>query len=155
MSARGPGLSRPSSGGSGAQAGIGVAFAPAVLPQAPGNAVPEDILARWSWGPFWGTPLWAFWNADTLHKVLGVVLLLLAWTTGIFAPVLFGYGIYLGIRGNRIAAANRRFSSLAEFLAVQHAWSMWGFIAFLVQLAVFGSLFFFLIVLGVLASFAH
>ena len=82
------------------------------------------------------------------------MLLLLAVTTGVFAPVLFGYGIYLGFRGNRIVAANRRFSSLAEFLAVQRAWSTWGFVAFLVQHAVFGSFVSFIIVLSVLAALA-
>ena len=140
-------------GGPGGQATVTATFAPAVLPQAPGNQIPEELLARWTWGPFWATPLWAFWNADTLHKVLGVVLLLAAWLSGgIFAIVLFGYGIYLGFRGNRIAAANRRFASLNEFLAVQRAWSMWGFIAFLVQLVLIGIVLFFLLFLGVLAA---
>jgi hypothetical protein len=123
-----------------------------VLPQAPGNAIPEEILARWSWGPFWGTPLWAFWNGDTLHKVLGVVLFLLAFFTGFFAIVLFGYAIYLGFRGNRIAAANRRFSSLQEFLAVQHAWSMWGCVAAIVEFIAFAGLFFMLLVFGFFAA---
>jgi len=139
-------------GGPGTQAGINVAFAPAVLPQAPGNAIPEEILAKWTWGAFWGTPLWAFWQADTMHKVLGAVLFLLSFFTGIFWVVFLGYGIYLGFRGNRIAAANRRFASVEQFLAVQRAWSQWGFVAFLVEMAVIGVMFFFLIVLGVIAA---
>jgi zinc ribbon protein len=136
----------------GGQAGISVAFAPSVLPQAPGNAVPEEILAKWTWGPFWATPLWAFWQGDTLHKVLGVVLTLLSFMTGFFAVVLLGYGVYLGIRGNRIAAANRRFASLDEFLAVQRAWSTWGFIGFIVEMMLFGFIIFMIIALGVLAA---
>jgi hypothetical protein len=139
-------------GGSSAQGGVTVAFAPAVLPQAPGNQIPEELLAKWSWGPFWGTPLWAFWNGDTLHKVLGAVLFLLAFFTGFFAIVLFGYAIYLGFRGNRIAAANRRFSSVQEFLAVQHAWSMWGFVAAIVEFTLFAGLFFMLLVFGFFAA---
>jgi zinc ribbon protein len=139
----------------GGQAGIGVAFAPAVLPQLPGNAVPEEILRKWTWGAFWGTPLWAFWQADTLHKVLGIVLFVLSFSTGIFSVALLGYGIYLGFNGNRIAAANRRFASLDEFLAVQRAWSMWGFIVFLVELAVVAGLLFLALVLGVFAALLH
>jgi hypothetical protein len=139
-------------GGPGGQTTVAATFAPAVLPQAPGNAIPEEILARWSWGPFLGTPLWAFWNGDTLHKVLSVVGFLLSFFTGFFAIVFFGYAIYLGFRGNRIAAANRRFSSLQEFLAVQHAWSVWGVVALIVELTVFAGLFFMLLVFGVFAA---
>ena len=140
------------SGGPGGQAGVTVTFAPAVLPQMPGNAIPEDILAKWTWGPFWLAPLWSFWQADTFHKVLGVVLALLSFTTGFFLIVLLGYGVYLGIRGNRIAAANRRFASVDEFLAVQRAWSQWGLIGFIVQTILIAGLFFMLLALGVLAA---
>jgi hypothetical protein len=140
-------------GGPGGQAGVTVTFAPAVLPQYPGNAIPEEILAKWTWGPFWLSPLWAFWQADTLHKVLGVVLALLALMTGFFLIVLLGYGVYLGFRGNRIAAANRRFASVDEFLAVQRAWSQWGLIVVIVEAVVLVGLFFILLALGVLAAF--
>ncbi len=143
-------------GGPSGQATVVATFAPAVLPQAPGNAIPEELLARWTWGPFWLAPLWAFWNADTLHKVLGVVLFLLSFLTGFFMIVLFGYGIYLGFRGNRIAAANRRFSSLDEFLAVQHAWSMWGLITTIIEIVLFAVVFMMLLVFGFFAVlFAH
>jgi hypothetical protein len=139
-------------GGPGGQAGVTVTFAPSALPQAPGNAIPEEILAKWTWGPFWLAPLWSFWQADTLHKVLGVVLVLLSFTTGVFAIVLLGYGVFMGFRGNRIAAANRRFASVEEFLAVQRAWSQWGLIGFLVQIVLIAGLFFVLLALGFLAA---
>ncbi len=48
-------------------------------------------------------------------------------------PASLVFAIYLGIKGNRIMAANRQFASLADFVAVQTAWAKWGLIVFVVS----------------------
>jgi hypothetical protein len=112
------------------------AVAPAYA-QAPGNDVPEQILSRWSWGPFFLGTLWVFWNADQTHKIIAASIFV-----GNFIPILnflaapagLAFAIYLGIKGNRLMAANRPFASLADFVAVQTAWAKWGVIVFLVSI---------------------
>jgi len=97
-----------------------------VLPQAPGNAIPEAALRAWTWGPFWSWLFWPFWNGDTLLKGLAVGAFVLSFFTGGLTAL--ALAIYLGVRGNRIAAAFRQFSSVDEFFVVQRAWSRWGLI---------------------------
>ncbi len=106
--------------------------------QAPGNAVPDQLLDRWSWGPFFLWLFWVFWNADSTHKIIAIAIFVcnfipfvhfLAW------PASLVFAIYLGVKGNRLMAANRRFASLADFVAVQSAWARWGVIVFIVSTA--------------------
>ena len=117
--------------------------------QAPGNAVPDQLLDRWSWGPFFLWLFWVFWNADSTHKIIAIAIFVcnfipfvhfLAW------PASLVFAIYLGVKGNRLMAANRQFASLADFVAVQTAWSRWGVIVFIVStvlvvltIAIFGA----------------
>jgi hypothetical protein len=117
--------------------------------QAPGNAVPDQLLDRWSWGPFFLWLFWVFWNADSTHKIIAIAIFVcnfipfvhfLAW------PASLVFAIYLGIKGNRLMAANRQFASLADFVAVQAAWARWGVIVFIVSallvilmIAIFGA----------------
>ena len=113
-------------------------FGTSATAQAPGNAVPEQLLNRWSWGPFFLWLFWVFWNADTTHKVAALAIFVcnfvpfvhfLAW------PASLVFAIYLGIKGNRLMAANRQFGSLQEFVAVQTAWARWGVIITIVWIA--------------------
>lgn len=109
------------------------------FPQAPGNAIPEDILARWSWGPFLLWLFWVWWNADQRFKIAAVVIFVcnfipfLNFVSGFAALAM---AIYLGLKGNRIMAANRQFpGGVPEFTAVQTAWARWGIIVLCVSLA--------------------
>ncbi|HEX3468205.1 MAG TPA: hypothetical protein VHT05_09025 [Candidatus Elarobacter sp.] len=106
--------------------------ATAEFPQAPGNAIPEEILARWSWGPFFLWLFWVWWNADQRFKIAAAVIFVcnfipfVNFISGIAALAL---AIYLGLKGNRIMAANRSFpGGVEQFVAVQTAWARWGII---------------------------
>ena len=117
------------------------------FPQAPGNAIPEEILARWSWGPFFLWLFWVWWNADQKLKIAAAVIFVcefipflnfIAWLAAL------GLAIYLGLKGNRIMAANRQFQSTEQFVAVQTAWAKWGIIAIIAGIVLgilFGVLF--------------
>ena len=97
--------------------------------QAPGNAVPEELLNRWSWGPFFLWLLWPFWNADSTHKIIAIAIFVCNFVPIVHFlsfPASLIFAIYLGIKGNRLMAANRHFSSLADFVAVQSAWAQLG-----------------------------
>jgi len=107
-------------------------------PQAPGNAIPEQLLSRWTWGPFFLALFWVFWNADTTHKIIAVSIFVgnfIPFINFLAGPAGLAFAIYLGLKGNRLMAANRQFSSLQEFIAVQTAWARWGVIVFLVSIA--------------------
>jgi hypothetical protein len=104
-------------------------------PQAPGNAIPEQLLSRWSWGPFFLSYFWVFWNADQTHKIIAVAIFVgnfIPFINFLAAPAGLAFAIYLGIKGNRLMAANRQFASLQDFIAVQTAWAKWGVIVFLI-----------------------
>ena len=108
------------------------------FPQAPGNAIPEEILARWSWGPFFLWLFWVWWNADQKLKIAAAVIFVCEFIPFInflagFAAL--GLAIYLGLKGNRIMAANRQFTSAEQFVAVQTAWAKWGVIVLIVSVA--------------------
>jgi TIR domain len=101
-------------------------------------AIPAELLAKWSWGPFFLPLFWVWWNADTRAKVLAVVFFVIS-----FIPVVgwlagFGFAVYLGVHGNQLMASNRRFRSRDEFVAVQTAWARWGLGVFLAVLVVSG-----------------
>jgi hypothetical protein len=74
--------------------------------------------------------LWPFWNANTTLKWLTVG----AWVLGFVTFGLPGLAlaIYIGINGNRIAARDRSFASVDQFVAVQRAWARAGIIVFVV-----------------------
>ena len=106
------------------------------FPQAPGNAIPEEILARWSWGPFFLWLFWVWWNADQKLKIAAAVIFVCEFIPFInFIAGLAGlaFAIYLGLKGNRIMAANRQFTSVEQFVAVQTAWAKWGVIVLIVS----------------------
>jgi hypothetical protein len=108
------------------------------FPQAPGNAIPEEILARWSWGPFLLWLFWVWWNADQKLKIAAAVIFVCEFIPFVnFIAGLAGlaFAIYLGLKGNRIMAANRQFTSVEQFVAVQTAWAKWGVIVFIVSVA--------------------
>lgn len=110
----------------------------AQLPQAAGNAIPEEILARWSWGPFFLGVLWVWWNADQKLKIAAAVIFVCCWIpfiNFIGGLAALAFAIYLGLKGNRTMAANRQFQSTEQFVAVQTAWAKWGVIVFIVDLA--------------------
>lgn len=105
--------------------------------QAPGNAIPEEMLNRWSWGPFFLWLFWPFWNADNNHKIIAIAIFVsnfIPIVHFVSLPATLIFAIYLGIKGNRLMAAFRQFSSLADFVAVQSAWARWGVIVFLVSI---------------------
>jgi hypothetical protein len=113
------------------------AIGTSAMAQAPGNAVPEEVLSRWTWGPFFLWLLWPFWNADTTHKIIAIAIFVCNFVPVIHfltLPASLVFAIYLGLKGNRIMAANRHFSSLADFQAVQSAWAKWGLIVFVVTI---------------------
>jgi hypothetical protein len=114
------------------QPGVAVAQ----FPQAPGNAIPEEILARWSWGPFFLWLFWVWWNADQRFKIAAAVIFVcefIPFLNFIAAPAGLVLAIYLGLKGNRIMAANRQFTSVEQFVAVQTAWAKWGIIVLIVS----------------------
>ena len=113
----------------------GSAIGTSASAQAPGNQIPEEILSRWSWGPFFLWLLWPFWNADNTHKIIAAAIFVSNFIPiiHVISPIAaLGFAIYLGIKGNRLMAANRQFASLADFQAVQTAWAKWGLIVFAV-----------------------
>ncbi len=114
-------------------------IAAAQLPQAPGNAIPEEILARWSWGPFFLWLFWVWWNADQKLKIAAAVIFVcdfIPFLNFIAGFAALGLAIYLGLKGNRIMAANRQFTSVEQFVAVQTAWAKWGVIVLIASVAI-------------------
>jgi hypothetical protein len=111
------------------------------FPQAPGNAIPEEILARWSWGPFFLWLFWVWWNADQKLKIAAAVIFVcccIPFINFIGGLAALGLAIYLGLKGNRIMAANRQFQSTEQFVAVQTAWAKWGVIVLIVDVVLIG-----------------
>jgi hypothetical protein len=107
--------------------------------QAAGNAIPESLTRRWSWGAFLLSIFWVFWNANNTIKLIAVGVFFIAFLTagvGIGFLVQLAFTIYLGAYGNRIAARDRRFSSTGEFVAVQGAWARWGVIIWILNFAI-------------------
>ncbi|MBD5657799.1 MAG: hypothetical protein IAI50_21875 [Candidatus Eremiobacteraeota bacterium] len=98
--------------------------------QAPGNAIPEELTRRWSWGGFLLWLLWPLYNANVTMKWITLA----AFILGIFSLGLPGLalGIYFGIYGNRIAARDRAFSSTEEYVTVQRAWAKAGVLLLLI-----------------------
>lgn len=108
------------------------------FPQAAGNAIPEEILARWTWGPFFLWLFWVWWNADQKLKIAAAVIFVcefIPFINFLAALAALGLAIYLGLKGNRIMAANRQFQSTEQFIVVQTAWAKWGVIVFIVGIA--------------------
>ena len=118
----------------------GVAYAQA----GPGIALPDDLLRKWAWGPFFLWCFWPWWNADTTLKVVTGLAILASFIPFLGLFVGLGLGAYLGANGNRLMAANRRFASVEEFVAVQTAWARWGVITFAIGVV----LLFFVMVIG-------
>ena len=108
--------------------------------QAPGIAVPEPELGKWSWGPFLLWWLWPWWNADSTVKIITGALIV-----SLFVPVLnvfasfgmLGFAIYLGINGNRLMATNRPLQSYEQFAAVRTAWAKAGVIVLIAGVVLF------------------
>ena len=97
--------------------------------QAPGNEIPDWMLSGWSWGPFLLPLPWVCWNGNAPLKFVAAMVFIAdfvpgAKVVGIVAGLVLG--IYLGIKGNRIMAANREFRNVDAFVAVRTAWAYWG-----------------------------
>ena len=74
--------------------------------QAPGNAVPEKLLNRWSWGGFLLPIVWPFWNSNDTWKIITAACFVL----GLFSmglPTLI-LSIYYGTREWQVLVMTRR-----------------------------------------------
>ncbi|MBV8298865.1 MAG: toll/interleukin-1 receptor domain-containing protein [Candidatus Eremiobacteraeota bacterium] len=101
------------------------------------TAIPAELLAKWSWGPFFVPWLWVWWNAGAGPKVVGLLVLIslfVYFKVGIV--VCFAYGVFLGLKGNSIMVAHRHFTRPEELVRVQRAWARWGLVVFLAELVV-------------------
>jgi len=113
---------------------------PAVAPQnsaSTGNAI-RKRFSPMELGPFFLWLFWVWWNADQKLKIAAAVIFVCEFIPFInflagFAAL--GLAIYLGLKGNRIMAANRQFTSAEQFVAVQTAWAKWGVIVLIVSVA--------------------
>ena len=102
-------------------------FATGPVVQAPGNELPPETFEQWNWGAFLLPWLWPYYHGDvTLKIITGAATVVSLVTLGI--PLL-ALGIYLGFRGNAIAAQHRVYGSTEHFAVVEHAWMMSGLIA--------------------------
>ena len=108
----------------------------ALLPgSAPGLGLPREIppeLDRWNWGAFLLNWIWGLGN-NTFLALL------------VFAPFVgFVMPFVLGAKGSAWAWRNGRWTSVEHFQRVQRTWAIWGIVAMLGSLALFG-----LLILGV------
>jgi hypothetical protein len=148
----GASLAAPIAPGTSASAVVNTAFA--FTAQAPGNAIPEELTRRWSWGGFLLWLFWPWWNANTPLKWLTAgAFILSSFTAGLSGLAL---AIYFGISGNKIAARDRRFTSTDQFIAIQRAWAKAGVILLIVGCVAVPVLFalgaFSAIVMGILGN---
>ena len=82
-------------------------------------------LNHWNWGAFFLSWIWAIGNQTWIG------LLALIPFFGIATLVM---GIILGIKGNEWAWENRKFESVEQFKKVQHIWSIWGVVLFIIPI---------------------
>ncbi len=95
------------------------------------GAFPAE-LNRWNWGAFFMGWIWAL----GMSNIIGFLLCFF----------LSGIGnIIVGIKGNEWAWSTRKFDSVEQFKAVQHAWAVWGVVIFLVSLVISGGIMLFVI----------
>jgi hypothetical protein len=100
--------------------------APSAVPVVPNNSgtggpAPAEIRG-WNWGALFLSFVWGIANGVWLSMVVFVL-----WGV---------WNVVLAIKGNEWAWQNRRFESVEQFRDTQRAWSKWGWIIFVVGLAV-------------------
>jgi hypothetical protein len=95
-------------------------------------APPAPVLDRYerslNWGGFFLPGFWPFWNGASSWGLAWWALVFVAAFTRIFAIGTLAIGIYLLLRGNRIALEHRTFRTPDEFCGVQRRWGTgdWG-----------------------------
>ena len=94
--------------------------------QAAGNQIPRELALKWNWGAFILWFVWPFWNANIIIRLMIFGALILFFAT--FGLSILAFCVYLGLFGNRIAARDRSFSDVGQFIAVQSAWKTGGII---------------------------
>lgn len=84
-------------------------------------------LAGWNWGAFFLGWIWAL----GMSNIIGFLLCFF----------LSGIGnIIVGIKGNEWAWNSRKFDSVEQFKAVQHAWAVWGVVLFIISFVIGGGI---------------
>lgn len=92
-------------------------------------------LAGWNWGAFFMGWIWAL----GMSNVIGFLL----------SFFLSGIGnIIVGIKGNEWAWKSRKFDSIEQFRATQHAWAVWGVVLFIAGFLIFGAIMLFTVILA-------
>lgn len=104
---------------------------PATAPDQ-GEFPPE--LHHWNWGAFLLSWIWGVSHQAWISLLCFVP----------FVNIVMPF--YLGAKGNELAWKNRRFKSIEDFKAVQHAWAVGGLIFILIQAAIIAFIVFSLII---------
>lgn len=96
------------------------------------NFVQEEELKKWNWGGFMFGWLWGVFN--------GVIWPLVAIPCN-FIPkvgplISLGIGVYLGLKGTRMAWEKKTWESYEQFKRVQHNWAVAGIIVFCISLVI-------------------
>ena len=91
----------------------------------------------WSWGAFSLTWLWGVVNKVWLSLAFLI--------PGVNLIIGLPLGIYLGVKGRRLAFEAKKFNNIEDFRATQKAWDTWGAISFAVSMLLSVSLALFLI----------
>lgn len=93
-----------------------------------GHGPSEDDLKKFNWGAFLLNWIWGLNHKYPMALIaLGLGILSAIPLIGlIFTLGQIGYGIWLGINGNKIAWDSGRFSSVEEMHKCQQIWAKWG-----------------------------
>lgn len=84
-------------------------------------------LNHWSWGAFLMGWIWAI----GMSNIIGF---LLCFFLGIIGNII------VGIKGNEWAWNSRKFDSVEQFNAVQHAWAVWGVVLLIASFVITGGI---------------
>ncbi len=118
-------------------------------PEPPSNgpvAIPLDDQKRFNVGAFFLGFVWACGNAPVRQRWIGAAFFVLGFFS--FFVLSLPYNIWLGLNGNRIAAAFKPWPSRTTFRETQRNWAL-GSLAWIVALPIYIALFE-VVVLGIL-----
>jgi hypothetical protein len=96
-------------------------------PPTPGSPLASRYIGQWNWGAFLLSGFWPFFHGMVVFGILYYVLCWIPFVSLIMA-------IWLGAKGNEMALKNRQFHDEAQFVAIQQAWTRWGFIILVISI---------------------
>ena len=90
------------------------------------SIVPDEVAHHFNWGAFFLSWIWGIGN----KVYIALIALLLAFVPVIGVLLHFGFSVWLGTVGNKLAWQNKQWESIEEFDRIQKIWVNVGLILF-------------------------